>query len=210
MKLKTLSLAVLTAISLAGPASAAIVIAGGNGDFESTNVSDMTYYGPANGIYDGPFTSVEGWTFSGGSGSNFRWLFDNTTPFGPVDGTYALNLTQANGTFANVATTSVTGLVNGEEYTLSFDTAARSGAFGTITVDVDGTQVGSFNQTVGTSYVTQSYTFTATGPTATVAFNYGATLNGNGYMLDNVTVIPEPSTALLGGLGLLALLRRRR
>ena len=29
-------------------------------------------------------------------------------------------------------------------------------------------------------------------------------------MVDNFSVVPEPSAALLGGLGMLALLRRRR
>lgn len=213
MKLKTTHLAALAAITLASPASAAIVVALGNGNFESTTISNLD--GSIGfGLYQGSFTSLDGWTFSGGSASTFRWLFDTTADttygFGPVLGNYSLNMTQANSTYANVASTTVTGLVGGQSYTLSFLTAARSGAFGTITVDVDGTQVGSFDQTVGTSYVAQSYSFTATGPSATVAFNYGSTVNGNGYMLDNVAVIPEPSAALLGGIGMLALLRRRR
>jgi hypothetical protein len=215
MKLKTLSLAVLTAISLAGPASAAIVIAGGNGDFESTTIANQTFI--AAGLYQGGLTTLDGWTFSGGTNSTYRWLFIDTdpgpgasNPYGPMLGTYSLNLTQANANFANVATTSVTGLVGGGTYTLSFDTAVRSGGGGTITVKVDGSTVGTFDGSVGTSYVTQSYSFTAAGPSATVAFEYGTTVNNNGYMLDNVTVIPEPSAALLGGLGLLALLRRRR
>ena len=44
---------------------------------------------------------------------------------------------------------------------------------------------------------------------------FGSALNsgvGSGYDIDNVSLVavPEPSAALLGGLGLLALLRRRR
>lgn len=42
----------------------------------------------------------------------------------------------------------------------------------------------------------------------------GATADGSGSRIDNVqfnaNIIPEPSVALLGGLGLLAFLRRRR
>jgi hypothetical protein len=34
--------------------------------------------------------------------------------------------------------------------------------------------------------------------------------SGRPSAIDNITLIPEPSAALLGGLGLLALLRRRR
>lgn len=41
-------------------------------------------------------------------------------------------------------------------------------------------------------------------------FSGGQQNGGVGYKELDVTVIPEPSTALLGGLGLLALLRRRR
>lgn len=33
---------------------------------------------------------------------------------------------------------------------------------------------------------------------------------GNGLIFDNISIVPEPSAALLGGLGMLALLRRRR
>jgi hypothetical protein len=208
------SYASIIAASLLGmtaTSQAAIVVAGGNGNFESTIVTDMTYYGDGNGIYDGGFTSVDGWTFSGGSNSTFRWLFNNLSPYGPVEGTYALNLTQANALFANVATTAVTGLTVGENYTLSFDTAARSGIGGaTMTVKVDGTTIDTISAAVGSSYVTKSYSFTASSTTATLEFDYANTVNTDGFMLDNVTVVPEPSIALLGGVGLIALLRRRR
>jgi len=203
------TLAALAALSLCSSASAAIVVANGNGNLESTTVSNLTFYGT--GLYDGSFSSVEGWTFSGGTGSTFRWLFGpGAEIYGPILGSYSLNLTQVAANYANTATTSVTGLTIGQTYTLMFDTAVRSGGSGTVTVDVDGTQVGTFDQSVGASYVTKSFNFTATGTSATVDFNYGATVGNNGYMLDNVTVVPEPSAALLGGFGLLALLRRRR
>jgi hypothetical protein len=50
-------------------------------------------------------------------------------------------------------------------------------------------------------------TFTAVGTTQTIQTN-GPSFNVVGFM--QVRAIPEPSSALLGGLGLLALLRRRR
>lgn len=73
--------------------------------------------------------------------------------------------------------------------------------------------------TVGISTDGINYT---TGSTSNAFFNTGSTLdfetvsvgngNGGGIFVDNfsVTPIPEPSIALLGGLGLLGLLRRRR
>lgn len=211
MKLKTSIIAAFL-LGMTAASQAAIVVAGGNGNFESTLVDDMTYFGPENGIYNGGFTSVEGWTFSGGTNSTFMWLFTTPNPYGPVLGTYSLNLTQGNADFANVATTTVTGLTVGQNYTLSFDTAVRSGTPGSpsMTVKVDGSTLDTITTAVGTSYVTKSYSFTAAGPSATLEFDYAGTVNTWGFMLDNVNVVPEPSAALLGGLGLLALLRRRR
>jgi regulation of enolase protein 1 (concanavalin A-like superfamily) len=50
------------------------------------------------------------------------------------------------------------------------------------------------------------------GGTVQLGLTQGAFLAGNvtSVQFDNFTLIPEPSTALLGGLGLIALLRRRR
>lgn len=56
--------------------------------------------------------------------------------------------------------------------------------------------------TIGTDAVTIS----------SVSLRQGTAANAPGLVIDNlsVAIVPEPSTALLGGLGLLALLRRRR
>lgn len=45
---------------------------------------------------------------------------------------------------------------------------------------------------------------------AQLAFVNASNTAGTSFKFDNVSVVPEPSAALLGGLGLLALLRRRR
>ena len=211
MKLQT-SIIAASLLGMTAASQAAIVVAGGNGNFESTIVTDMTYFGPSNGIYNGGFTSVDGWTHSGGSNNTFLWLFTTPNPYGPVLGTYSLNLTQGDPNYASAVSTTVTGLTVGQNYTLSFDTAVRSGTPGSpsMTVKVDGATLDTITAAVGTSYVTKSYVFTAAGPTASLLFDYAGTVNTWGFMLDNVNVVPEPSAALLGGLGLLALLRRRR
>ena len=83
--------------------------------------------------------------------------------------------------------------------------------------------VGSDLDLAGRSYTlgfsTDGVSYVSTGPLTgfhsalvgsdfeTVTFESGA---GTILTLDNVSVVPEPSAALLGGLGLLALLRRRR
>ena len=68
-----------------------------------------------------------------------------------------------------------------------------------------------------TNVTTSSYTFTANPDDMTVGFVSGDSPN-DGFKLSaiqarfglNIATVPEPSAALLGGLGLLALLRRRR
>lgn len=50
-----------------------------------------------------------------------------------------------------------------------------------------------------------------TGLQTNLAFNHreSSTADTFGYSIDNISIVPEPSTVLLGGLGMLALLRRR-
>jgi hypothetical protein len=64
----------------------------------------------------------------------------------------------------------------------------------------------------GTSYVVHSLTSGAVITTTGAAVGVWADSRGSAsnYTLNNLRLIPEPSTALLGGLGFLALLRRRR
>lgn len=57
---------------------------------------------------------------------------------------------------------------------------------------------------------TGSYTFTATGSTIRVAVRGNQGGDSDGVLNSIGVTVPEPSAALLGGLGLLALLRRRR
>ena len=88
-----------------------------------------------------------------------------------------------------------------------------AGASGGGTVQHTSVSLASENAAVGTSLhqVTLPSVFSTPGGTLTYTIDYvsgggaAATLNGM-----QITAIPEPSAALLGGLGLLALLRRRR
>jgi hypothetical protein len=89
-------------------------------------------------------------------------------------------------------------------YSMAYDFIAQ-----TLTFDVD--QISAFGGTVTSSTAGNIRVMDLTG------MGYDATngkiyFGGNNSTFDNlnVTVVPEPSTALLGGLGFLALLRRRR
>lgn len=116
----------------------------------------------------------------------------NTTPFG------------GSGGITGASTTSgYLGLVAGTTYTASLSILRNSSISATVSTTING--------------FTQGATTTATAGTMsfdTVAILSGSALtaSSNTFTIDNVnvTVIPEPSAALLGGLGALALLRRRR
>lgn len=99
--------------------------------------------------------------------------------------------------------------------------AAGAPVFGTDTMLLHEVQDGPNTSTYGTggqygigtfvadastqSFNVRGYNNLLTTPTANNSDHFS-----NGYQLRDLGVIPEPSTALLGGLGLLALLRRRR
>lgn len=89
----------------------------------------------------------------------------------------------------------------------------------TVTPDFANLQVtlGVFNLTSNSAVSLASSVFTLTGaefgvnPTAYEGITARVTSNSGAVAtLDNIHLIPEPATALLGGLGMLAMLRRRR
>ena len=85
-----------------------------------------------------------------------------------------------------------------------------------IGTDLDVTSAGAtrwfFND--GTTYTTSSAITGFHTPAATYrdfeSVGFESTAGGPTFTVDNISVVPEPSAALLGGLGMLALLRRRR
>lgn len=118
--------------------------------------------------------------------------------------------------------TALTGLTIGNSYAVEFYASERvgitagtsflTGVDTTVATTLTVTEASLPSVTTGNSnYVKQSLNFIATSGTHTFTLsNSGSGSNGNGFLVDNFTVIPEPSTALLGGLGILVMILRRR
>ncbi len=133
----------------------------------------------------------------------------------------------SNGANAGTTAQSITDTANnsftvGQEVTMLFYLAGRNGGDAAATLNVslvgpDTFSLGSFTAVQGNTSWVLTTSNTATITTAgvyNVQFSYGNaadTVDRTTY-LDSVSysVVPEPSAALLGGLGMLCLLRRRR
>jgi hypothetical protein len=192
-------------------------------------VTHTTYGGYAN-------QTVNGVTFDGFENTQNGVTFDIPFGFSGADQTgYVVGAAGTPGTLstayqqmltggyyggAGTATVTLSGLALGQQYELQFwvadyrqfppNTYARSltltagntsGALTYLQTDGSG-----FNQgAVSGSYILG--TFTADNSLQSITINAGDSVQLNALQL---RAIPEPSAALLGGLGMLALLRRRR
>lgn len=211
-KIIAASLLGMTAISQAA------TIAGGNGSFETVTTGAVAYGGTYGQIFYLNEASFSGWTYTErvNDVNGAVWLMADTTYGAASDGNNQVNLI-SDGTSYFLSTT-ISGLTVGNSYTVNFDARQRSGGGGTFDVVVDTTvPTGGFDITpTSTTWAQQSITFTATAANHTLSIaNYdyatgAVTTSGNGLFVDNFSVVPEPSAALLGGLGMLCLLRRRR
>lgn len=199
MKLSIVLGALLTACAFSSNANASVIFFDG---FESPSQNGSYSYGGIDGA---------GAVFDSGTG-----LQANGSAFGYAnapEGTQTAHI-QSTASF----TESVSGLVTGQAYTLSFDFAARPN------YNVDGLLVslGSqalFNMTPGsTNFTAETISFTSD-ITGTGLFNFAGTVGNNGdtnVAVDAVQVasVPEPSTwamMILGfvGLGFMAYRRKQ-
>ena len=215
MKFKNTSFAALAAFAIAGSADAAAVIAGGNGSFETATVGTATY----TNAWKFDQVTITNWTYTQRTNTGYgaTWFMGGNDYGTASDGNYQVNLISDGDSY--FLSTAITGLTVGNSYTVYFDARKRDGGgAGNFDVFVDTTiPAGGFNITpTSTTWAQQSITFTAEAASHTLSIaNYdyatgAATTTGSGLMVDNFTVVPEPSAALLGGLGMLCLLRRRR
>jgi choice-of-anchor C domain-containing protein len=157
-------------------------------------------------------TAMPGWKVTSGSVDLINGYWQ------AADGGYSLDMS---GNSAGTIAQTLTGLVAGKKYLLSFDLASNpTGPAGlkSLTASVGGTSgVFTFDPaghtTSAMGWQTEKLLFTATGPTTVLSFASGSN-SAWGPALDNVSVasVPVPLGALfvLSGLGSILLLRRRR
>jgi hypothetical protein len=203
-----------------------------NGSFETTGT---VYLGALGGLSEAsgwtnlsPSTNFQASSAVAANPPNGEF----TSPAGTATGSRYLRLV-ADGGNVGVLAQSLGTMTAGETYTISADIFGGPGIVANYTATISLQNTVSLLPTI--TYVTQTVSGIANGAFVANAFDsvsYTATLADNGQPLvlllrgpadvgsgkstrgglDNIqlTVIPEPSAALLGGLGMLALLRRRR
>ncbi len=169
-----------------------------NGSFESGTSNDS---GGFTNLGTGS-TSITGWTVSVG---NIDWI---GSYWNASDGVRSIDLagTNSSGTISQIFDTTP-----GQSYLVTFDLSGNPEGppiSKTLEALIDGNLAGSFGfDTTGQAipninWSSQSFTFTATGASTTIAFRDASGGTSFGAALDNVavTAVPEPMTLTLFGL----------
>ncbi|MFK7753260.1 MAG: DUF642 domain-containing protein [Sedimentitalea sp.] len=203
---------VAAATTLAGAAGAATIV---NGSFEDKAVAANTFR-----TYDTSFNEMTGWTIEAGSVDVAAENFWEAS-----DGVQSVDLIGNTGlTSPTVISQTITGLVIGQEYNISFDLAGSPGNVYTMTASMGMTaQTYDFDATMTSfanmGYVTEVLNFVAGDVTGLLSFSARVTNCCKGPVLDNVRIAPVTVAAvplpaggvlLAGALGGIMIARRRR
>jgi hypothetical protein len=228
MKLKTTPLAALAAFTIAGSASAAVLLNTGFEDDAVTVNSDTalvpaswTGYG-SNGQYVVNGNALSGAGIAGAnSGNQYFLAFANSTNlFSQIRQDSTLlwsSFTVGDSLTVSVYTTYRNDLTTGN-VAFWLNDSDNAGLLSSGVIDVTDAAVGAWTLRTWTYTIDQTtLDAAAAGSWGAVEVGIGTVYNANTneqVAFDDVslvyTAIPEPGTALLGGLGMLALLRRRR
>ena len=207
---------------LAGVSSANLIT---NGTFEDPAVGVGSY-----GLYGGGSTAITGWTVVGAQvvlvDTDYAEPGNGVTMFNSFEGRQYLDLTGAgnNGTTSGVTQSIAT--VAGTQYRVNWQECVTYSNNGTssysapsvVDLSIDGgtrvSYTNSDNSVLGQdNWQAFSATFTATGSSTSVTFydGYGGSDNNNiGIDAVSVEAVPEPASLVALGIGVAAILRRRR
>ncbi|MDY7573164.1 choice-of-anchor C family PEP-CTERM protein [Actimicrobium sp. CCI2.3] len=171
-----------------------------NGDFEAFTGSPFTGFT----TLGAGASTLTGWTIGGTSVDVI-----NNNQYGAISGNSIDMLgTPGPGSLSQTFATTAGGF-----YSLSFDLSQNSNQAPTMTVAVNGVQQGPVFSGTFPTYTSFTQQFQALTTSTTLSFTSAASGYG-GAVLDNVSVsaVPEPSTyaLMLGGLGLMGFMARRR
>lgn len=225
MKLKTISLASLALVSFAGISQAAVVVSGsGNNTGFAVSNSDLLQAQLSSTTSSITLNVGENNAWSGGA--TVANLTDGLFPTSPNSSTGSLAISGGNVVYELNTTVNTFGYDissigifsgwnddgrDGINVTVSYATVAAPLTFVDIAIATqdDGSarfENANINETVSPNVLASGV--------KSIRFTFNSPENaGVGYKeLDviGVATVPEPSTALLGGLGILALMRRRR
>jgi hypothetical protein len=220
MKLKTIRLAAVTAVTIAGSASAANIIwQSPQAIAASTDVNTQGTLVQARS--QGPVVTVNGVAFSPAAGNytstGFNGGYNDYLPMSFIGANdtegqnYATLLDTAHYTSPNAASSfTFSNLTIGQNYLLQFWVAdyRNSPEDRQLTLTAGNTSgvLHHLNNTgIQGMYVIGTFTADGLSQTVNVSDTNEAQINAV-----QLRAIPEPSAALLGGIGMLALLRRRR
>jgi MYXO-CTERM domain-containing protein len=195
-----LPLAMIASLTLASSASAALAIV--NGNFENTTGLTITNYEWYGGIatgWSGP-TPAAPYSYRYGGGNVLANLELASVSTGTIQPLYQ-DIGTLDGTSNITLTFDYVGIVTSSPLNVAiYDGASFATVLGTATY------------TAG-DYGSKSITVNNVAAATDIRIGFWQGTSGNAG-LDNVAVsvtpVPEPSAALLGGLGMLCLLRRRR